>query len=66
MVGANGRAERPRIAIAWAGNPSHLNDRNRSIAFAKLAPLLSIPARFVSIQRDLRGEDAAALAAKAA
>ena len=57
-----GVLERPRIAIAWSGNPSHLNDRNRSIAFAKLAPLLSIPARFVSIQRDVRGEDSAALA----
>jgi len=54
----------PRIAIAWSGNPSHLNDRNRSIAFAKLAPLLSIPARFVSIQRDVRGDDATALAAE--
>jgi len=54
--------ERPRIALAWAGNPSHLNDRNRSVPFAKLAPLLSIPARFVSIQRDVRGEDAVALA----
>jgi tetratricopeptide (TPR) repeat protein len=57
-----GALARPRIAIAWAGNPSHLNDRNRSIAFAKLAPLLSIPARFVSIQRDVRGDDATALA----
>jgi tetratricopeptide (TPR) repeat protein len=57
-----GALERPRIALAWAGNPSHLNDRNRSVPFAKLAPLLSIPARFVSIQRDVRGEDAVALA----
>jgi tetratricopeptide (TPR) repeat protein len=57
-----GTLARPRIAIAWAGNPSHLNDRNRSIAFAKFAPLLSIPARFVSIQRDVRGDDATALA----
>ena len=57
-----GALERPRIALAWAGNPSHLNDRNRSVPFAKLAPLLSIPARFVSIQRDVRGEDAIAIA----
>jgi len=56
-----GALERPRIALAWSGNPSHLNDRNRSIVFAKLAPLSSIPARFVSIQRDVR-EDAIALA----
>jgi tetratricopeptide (TPR) repeat protein len=57
-----GALERPRIALAWSGNPGHLNDRNRSIAFAKLAPLLTIPARFVSIQRDFRGDDAVALA----
>jgi tetratricopeptide (TPR) repeat protein len=57
-----GALKRPRIAIAWAGNPSHLNDRNRSIAFARLAPLLTVPAQFVSIQRDVRGDDATALA----
>jgi tetratricopeptide (TPR) repeat protein len=71
-----GALPRPRIAIAWAGNPSHLNDRNRSIAFAKLAPLFPPPqpppqagegragARFVSIQRDVRSDEAAALAAE--
>jgi tetratricopeptide (TPR) repeat protein len=57
-----GLRERPRIAIAWSGNASHLNDRNRSIAFAKLAPLFSVPAQFISIQRDVRSEEAAALA----
>ncbi len=55
---------RPRIAIAWSGNPSHDNDRNRSIAFARLAPLFSAPASFISIQRDVRAEDAALLAAE--
>jgi tetratricopeptide (TPR) repeat protein len=57
-----GALERPRIAIAWSGNASHVNDRNRSIAFSQLAPLFSVPARFVSIQRDVRSEDAAPLA----
>jgi tetratricopeptide (TPR) repeat protein len=57
-----GPRERPRIAIAWSGNASHLNDRNRSIPFAKLAPLFSIPAQFISIQRDVRSEEAVALA----
>src|SRR5260370_29502263 len=57
-----GALERPRIALAWAGNPSHLNDRNRSIAFAKLAPLLAIPARFASIQRAVVRDEASALA----
>ncbi len=34
-----GALARPRIAIAWSGNASHFNDRNRSIPFAQLAPL---------------------------
>jgi tetratricopeptide (TPR) repeat protein len=59
-----GALARPRIAIAWSGNASHLNDRNRSMPFARLAPLLSSPARFISIQRELRAEDEAALAAE--
>jgi tetratricopeptide (TPR) repeat protein len=32
---------RPRIALAWSGNSAHDNDRNRSLAFATLAPLLT-------------------------
>ena len=59
-----GALARPRIAIAWSGNADHFNDRNRSIPFARLAPLLSIPARFVSIQRDVRREDVERLAAE--
>jgi tetratricopeptide (TPR) repeat protein len=55
---------RPRIAIAWSGNASHLNDRNRSMPFAKLAPLFSSPACFISIQREVRAEDESALAAE--
>jgi hypothetical protein len=30
-----------RVGIAWAGNPGHKNDRNRSIPFATFAPLLA-------------------------
>ena len=55
---------RPRIAVAWSGNPGHDNDRNRSIAFARLAPLFAAPASFISIQKDVRAEDAAPLAAE--
>jgi tetratricopeptide (TPR) repeat protein len=28
-----------KIGLVWAGNPQHQNDRNRSIAFERLAPL---------------------------
>ena len=57
-----GTLPRPRIAIAWSGNPAHDNDRNRSIPFERLAPLFSTPASFVSIQRDVRGAEAMQLA----
>ncbi|HEX9238378.1 MAG TPA: tetratricopeptide repeat protein [Xanthobacteraceae bacterium] len=67
----------PRVAVAWSGNPAHDNDRNRSLPFGSLAPLFLPPnppplagegrvraPSFISIQRDLRGEDAARLAAE--
>jgi tetratricopeptide (TPR) repeat protein len=57
-----GALPQPRIALAWSGNASHDNDRNRSIAFAKLAPLFANAASFVSIQRDVRDTDAEQLA----
>jgi tetratricopeptide (TPR) repeat protein len=57
------RLPRPRIALAWAGNPAHDNDRNRSIALSTLAPLLAMPASFISVQRDVRNADAAQLGA---
>jgi tetratricopeptide (TPR) repeat protein len=54
----------PRVAIAWSGNPAHDNDRNRSLPFGALAPLFTTGASFIGIQRDLRSEDAARLAAE--
>jgi len=32
-----------KVGLAWAGNPAHLNDRNRSIGLDRLAPLLETP-----------------------
>jgi tetratricopeptide (TPR) repeat protein len=60
-----GALPRPRVALAWSGNASHDNDRNRSVAFAKLVPLFSATgASFVSIQREVRDGDAEKLAAE--
>ena len=68
------RLPRPRIAIAWSGNASHFNDRNRSIPFQQFQSLLpraaaSAPAAeqtagrsFISIQRELRSDEAQILA----
>jgi hypothetical protein len=51
-----------RVALAFAGNPEHINDRNRSIALSRLAPLLSTPGvSFISVQREVRDADRAAL-----
>jgi tetratricopeptide (TPR) repeat protein len=53
----------PRVAVAWAGNAKHANDRNRSVPFADLASLWSTPGtQFISIQRELRSDDAERLA----
>jgi hypothetical protein len=42
---------RPRIGLAWAGNPAYRDDVNRSVPLATLAPLLAVPGvSFVSLQ----------------
>ena len=52
-----------RVALAWAGQLNHPNDRNRSIDLKLLEPLLELAGvSFISIQRDLREGDAALLA----
>jgi hypothetical protein len=52
-----------RIALAWAGNINHANDRNRSIDLSLLEPLFALDGvSFLSIQRELRGDDADLLA----
>ena len=52
--------EAGRIGLVWAGNPKHLNDRNRSIPLPLLAPLLATPGRrWVSLQVGPRSADIA-------
>ncbi len=51
-----------RIGLVWAGNPSHFNDSNRSLAVDALRPLLDLPGhRFFSLQVGARSAEAAAL-----
>jgi tetratricopeptide (TPR) repeat protein len=41
-----------KVGLAWAGNPAHKNNRNRSINLARLAPLGRVPGvRLVSLQK---------------
>lgn len=50
-----------RIGVAWAGRPSHPNDRRRSMRLADLAPLATVPgAAFVSLQHKFPAHDSAA------
>ncbi|MGG1948120.1 tetratricopeptide repeat protein [Trinickia sp. NRRL B-1857] len=56
---------RPRIGLAWSGNPRHNNDENRSLRFAALAPLLTLDATFVLLQPQVRECDAQAVQASA-
>jgi tetratricopeptide (TPR) repeat protein len=57
-----GPRNRPRIGLAWSGNPLHSNDRNRSIGLDHLLPLLTgTDATFVSLQQEVRGGDASLL-----
>jgi tetratricopeptide (TPR) repeat protein len=59
-----GSRTRPRVGIAWSGNPGHENDHNRSIAFERLAPLLSAAeVEWCAVQNEVRQSDDAAFAA---
>src|SRR5262249_30705038 len=52
-------ASPPRIALGWSGRAQHANDRNRSLPFSALEPLLSVDGlSFISVQRELRPADA--------
>jgi tetratricopeptide (TPR) repeat protein len=54
--------KKPRVALVWAGNVNHANDRNRSIALSQLKPVWeNNGANFISLQRELRDADAEAL-----
>jgi tetratricopeptide (TPR) repeat protein len=49
----------PRIGLAWSGNPAHTNDRNRSIALDRLAPVFELGAGVVSLQKSIRPDERA-------
>lgn len=57
-----GKKAKPRVGLAWSGNPGHKNDHNRSLALAELLPLLHDGAEWISLQQEVRANDAALLA----
>jgi thioredoxin-like negative regulator of GroEL len=51
---------RKRVAIAWAGRPTHNNDRNRSVTLDMFAPFGHIPGlAFVAVQKGPQAAQAA-------
>ena len=47
-----------RVGLAWAGNPRHVNDRNRSMPASCLQPLLdAVGTSFFSLQKGSAAED---------
>jgi tetratricopeptide (TPR) repeat protein len=55
-------ADKVNVGIAWAGNPRHVNDRNRSTSLAALSAVFAADCRFVTVQPQLSDADRATLA----
>jgi tetratricopeptide (TPR) repeat protein len=57
-----GLHDRLRVGLVWSGNPRHPNDHDRSMTLRSMARLFDVGATFVSLQKDPRPDDKAALA----
>ncbi len=58
-------AARPWVGVVWAGNPRHMNDRNRSMPASCLAPLLqNAKASFFGLQVGAAARDSAILSSE--
>jgi len=58
-----GRTDRPRIGLAWSGNPRQNHDRYRSLRLADLIEYLPREHAYFCLQKEVRPEDEATLAA---
>ncbi len=56
-----GRRTGLRVGLVWSGSRTHPYDHNRSIPLRTLSAILDVDATFVSLQKDLRPDDAAVL-----
>lgn len=65
-AGVLGKKKSLRVGLAWSGNPTHSNDRTRSIALAELMAHLPTGLEYFCLQKDLRSTDLAMLQASSA
>jgi len=56
-----GSHDRLRVGLVWAGNPRQGDDHNRSIPLRTLSHILDVDATFVSLQKEPKPDDKAAL-----
>ena len=49
---------RPLVGLVWAGRPEHLNDANRSVTLASLAPLAMNGVTFLAVQKGPKADQA--------
>ncbi|HLG84983.1 MAG TPA: tetratricopeptide repeat protein [Bradyrhizobium sp.] len=56
-----GAHDRLRVGLCWAGNPRQPDDHNRSVALQAFSSLLDADATFVSLQKEMKPDDRAAL-----
>jgi tetratricopeptide (TPR) repeat protein len=61
LRGCIGPRKGPRVGLVWSGRPTHVNDHNRSIPLQVLSRILDADISFVSLQKDPRPTDKAAL-----
>ena len=52
-----GNGRKPRIGLAWSGNPAQANDHNRSISLKELLEYLPDHAEYFSLQKEIREGD---------
>ena len=57
-----GPAKHRHIGLVWSGSGEYVNDYNRSILLAEMDKVLNQPFEFISLQKEIRDHDRAALA----
>jgi tetratricopeptide (TPR) repeat protein len=58
-----GPRDKLRVGLVWSGSRTHRNDHNRSTSLQTMSRILDVDATFVSLQKDVRDNDKAELAA---